>query len=427
MNSMFPSYLQQLFDKNFSVDKSMRQQRFSLFLKTYVPQGLTLVKISGTNGKGSVSCLLESCLLEDNKKVGLFTSPHLHCITERIRINGVQVSLELVEEQAKQLVSELTEFTEKNGVHFWLSFFECMIIMALRLFRAANVDVAIMEAGIGGYHDATHFLKAPISAITSIGLDHPQQLGETLEEVAQDKAGIASDDSTLVLAGNIGESLLQLIQEDCSRRGVSLSIANGLFDNLKKDLTGARFDFHYKHQFFPVELPLLGDFQLQNFSTVAAIAEYLYAEKYLDNLSAIQGVKNARWPGRMEYFSGNPAIFFDVAHNAEALDALADTLDSLIPKKQRVFLSGFSEDKNYADCLKRLRELSDRIYLTEGFYKAVAVDKLQAFVPNAMDCFKSAEQGLSDLQKHYADSGACLIITGSVFLTGKLRAAYLSP
>ncbi|NOQ36046.1 MAG: hypothetical protein GQ569_09140 [Methylococcaceae bacterium] len=425
MSDIFPPFLQRLFNNNKRVDKRLRKQRFPLFLAHYLAETVPLVKIAGTNGKGSVSSMLESCCLEDNKQVGLFTSPHLQCLSERIHIRGVAVELEMMESEAQILSHQIDEFVKQQGENYQLAFFECLLIIALRLFKQAQVDIAIIEAGVGGYNDAVHFLDADVSAITSLGLDHPQQLGHSLQSVATDKVGIANANSTLIISAAIDEDLQRLMEDDCKQRMIELKIAAIDYSELSQNLEGSQFKLRLQNETLAIQLPLLGEFQLSNFAVVVSLWECLYSLKIVDRLSALQGVKNTVWAARMEYFESNPSILFDVAHNPQALEALNKTLDNLIPKARRVVLCGSSEDKDYPTSLKLFSSLSDNVYLCDGFYKAVSVNELQLQCPEAKACFRSPEQGLSYLQAHYAETDSCIIVAGSVFLVGAARAVYL--
>ncbi|MFY9259614.1 MAG: Mur ligase family protein [Gallionella sp.] len=427
MTCSFPPFLQRLYEAAASgTDRRLMYQRFPLFLQLYdVPEACTLIKITGTNGKGSVCSMLESSLMADGKTVGLFTSPHLICVSERIRINQQSVSLTSIEQQAQQLHGEFLSFSENYGETYRLTFFECLLVIALRLFNIHKVDFAVIETGIGGYNDASHFLNAHYSAITSIALDHLSLLGDTLEKIAADKAGIASDNSTLVVSETLAEPLLSVLANDCTPRGVTLKIASADISDATIGLHGTRFNFSCHGEKLPLALPLLGAFQLQNFAVAACLFECLYRAGLVHQLASLQGIQNCQWAARMEYYPGSPAVLFDVAHNLHALEALTHALESLIPKAQRVVLCGFSTDKDFRTGLQKLATLSDMVYLTEGFYKAIPTQTLQTVLPEVQPCFQSPDAGLAYLQRYYQNQDVCIIVAGSVFLAATARQAFL--
>ena len=183
-------------------DRTRQTPRFTklLALNRHLLANMPIIKVAGTNGKGSVCAMLEQSLVAAGKKVGLFTSPHLVDITERFKIHGRQVSPALLESYAKALQPVLFQFVKKNGAQDIPAFFEMLILLALQIFYDKGVDIAVFEAGVGGRNDATRLLPALCSVITTVGLDHQDRLGGSLEELAAAQAGLANAGTQLIVS-----------------------------------------------------------------------------------------------------------------------------------------------------------------------------------------------------------------------------------
>jgi dihydrofolate synthase/folylpolyglutamate synthase len=407
----------------------VRRKRFSLLIKRnhYLVDDLPIIKITGTNGKGSVCAMLESIFLTDHKKTGLFTSPHLVSVTERIRINGKPVTLSMMDKQANALMPNLISFVEEYGKDYLPSFFEILILIALRIFREENVDIAIFEAGIGGYNDSTSLLPEIISAITTVSIDHQEQLGGELEQIAIDKAGITNDNSTLVMGPSIEGNVLDVIKKECHLKNVALIPASMNHIMVTHyTLNGTTIKMTYHQMTLNIDLKLIGHHQLENFAVVATIINYLFEKGMIKDLHVLEGVKQVLWPGRLEYIEGSPSFLLDVAHNPHALQAFKKTLDSLIPYKQRVLLYGASADKDYINCLELIGEMAQEIYLVTGFYRACEIDDLKSYSPSLYqltETFSSTQEAFQKLIKYYSQETTkkVIVVVGSVFLVGEMR------
>jgi dihydrofolate synthase/folylpolyglutamate synthase len=330
-----------------------------------------------------------------------------------------------------------------------------LLLIALRIFVEQGVEVAICEAGIGGYNDATHQLPGLLSVITTIGLDHHRELGPTLASVAADKAGIAGDNSTLILGPAIPPDLRGIIERDVEPRGVTL------YQATRQGITAtplgvAGFAVELPGENAPLRftLPLPGAFQLDNLATVVAALEFL-GEALLPSVAgplpavakerpsflrspapflrspggeggrgvrALAGLEQTFWPGRLEYLPGRPGWLLDGAHNAHAFQAVAAALDGLVAPEERVVLYGAAEGKDYAACLPYLAQIAGRapIYLVEGFYRAVPVARLREAVACA-GAFASLEEAVQTLAHTPAHQDKTVIVIGSLFMMGGVR------
>jgi len=277
------------------------------------------IHVGGTNGKGSTSHMLASILQEAGYKVGLYTSPHLKNFTERIRVNGNEIP-------AEKVVSFITahkDFLEKNQ----LSFFEMTVGLAFDYFASERVDVAVVEVGLGGRLDSTNIITPELSVITNIGLDHTDILGDTLPEIAFEKAGIIKNNISVV----IGERQAA-VQKVFARK------AQETFSELfyASDVIG-----HYKTD-------LLGDYQQKNAKTAAIAAEKLHrfkiSEKHIKK-GLLNVVKNTNLKGRWQVLQNSPKVICDTAHNKEGLEIVLNQLKKEVFEKLHIVLGVVSDKK----------------------------------------------------------------------------------
>ncbi|ACU06520.1 Dihydrofolate synthase [Flavobacteriaceae bacterium 3519-10] len=283
------------------------------------------IHIGGTNGKGSVSNMLASVLYEAGYKTGLYNSPHLIDFTERIKVNGKTCEKEFVFEFIQKLKDLPAEITP--------SFFEFTTIMAFEYFHQQNVDIAIIEVGLGGRLDSTNIISPMISAITNVALDHQDILGETIEEIAFEKAGIIKDGVT-VISGAEDETVRNIIRSTAQQKNSRFVDAGTIQSELKSDLKG--------------------DYQQKNIKVVVALVDQL-RESGL-NVTAknverglLKVHQNTGFIGRWFEFSSEPLIICDTAHNQAGLQAVFAQLES-IPKHKHIIL-GFVNDKKIDDVL----------------------------------------------------------------------------
>ena len=407
-------------------NREARDRRFSLLLDAHQRylNGLTIIKITGTNGKGSVCAMLEASLQRAGKRTGMFTSPFLTRINERFRVAGEDISDDDLETHARAVQQFLTKHVAQHGQNSKPSFFEILILIALRYFHAENVEYAIVEAGIGGRYDATSLIPSQFAAITSVGLDHTEQLGPTLHDIATDKAGIAASGTHLVLGPNLPVEARSAILADIVQRQINLHFARG--KNMKAHtlgLQGMDIEWEIGGETLRFSLPLPGAFQLSNLVTVYAILNVMTLHGKLDGTACLQGVTDTRWPGRLEYFPGDPAWLVDVAHNEDALVALKATLDEILPPDSRVLLYGAAADKAYRAVIPHVRTLADEIWLTGGFYRAENAHILAERFPDHpnLNSRENWRDAMHHMREKFSGSGKIILVLGSVYLAGVVR------
>jgi dihydrofolate synthase/folylpolyglutamate synthase len=409
-----------------SPNRKVMQTRFGLLLEThaeYLPR--TIVKITGTNGKGSVCAMLAASLQADGKSVGLFTSPHLTRVNERIRINSIEISNLEMEEYAVGLRCILEKWIERMGLEYLPSFFEILILIALRAFNRAAVDVAIFEAGIGGTNDAVSLLPGQLAAITSVGMDHCEILGDSLCAIAIDKAGIASPNTPLVLGPNFSPDVIEAVMQQCRRTDVPLVICDSNeVDIQSHSLEGIHFICSDSLGETVGFLNLAGLHQVNNLVVVLKLLSILHEKGIVTDFAvACSGLSAVDWPCRLTLIEQDPRWLLDVAHNAHAIEALTQSLNLLLPFSERVLLFGAAQNKDYLAYLDKLSELAPVIYLVDGFHRATSVNHLAKLLNNEtnisiQDKFTSIESAVEALNVVLSTQGKTIVVAGSVFLAG---------
>ncbi len=364
------------------------------------------IHISGTNGKGSTAKYIASILHEAGYKTGLYTSPHLIDFNERISINGDLISNE-------QIASFILEFKEDIS-SIDSTFFETTTAMAFWHFNNNNVDVAVVETGMGGRLDSTNVLLPDVSAIASIGMDHSNILGETLEEIAYEKAGIIKH-RTPVIVSQQNEGVMDVIRKMCSVKTAPLIVPDTISDN---NVESGVNHFFYRNERYAV--PLLGKHQCEN--AVLAIETVLSFDSELGKDTIKTGLKNAIWPGRMEKIFTNPDCFYDVAHNPQSIDATLRTIE-LLYKKRPIGVMVLKEGKNICQISDRIQTRFHTLITTSipamGLYTAGELQNQLS--KNNIDAtemrdFQSAiNNGIT-----LVDANQCLLVFGSHYVAGDL-------
>lgn len=410
-----------------STDREWRIPRFSALYQADGPwlRKVPLIKITGTNGKGSVAAMLEACLTAAGRRVGLSTSPHLERITERIRIRGEFVSTASFASHLDAVEVFLADFLRERGERYVPSFFEALLLITLRVFEEEGVDFAIFEAGVGGAHDPTSVLPGFLSMLTTVAFDHEGELGGTLVEIATEKVGIASSGSLLILGPAIGDGVREAAVQAATRRGVAVRQARrDCVRGLSRDLSGTRAAVLLGGRESEVWLPLLGDFQLDNLSTVVAAVEAIEEAGLRIGPAGLSGLAQTRWPARLEYSPGAPGWLLDGAHNEEAMTALASFVQNTFPDHERVLVYGTTSRKTYRRYLHLLPGIASEVHLTDDFDdaedRAILARELAGRVALHGE-IGSLGEILSRLRDRCGGEQRVVIVAGSLYLVGKAR------
>ena len=393
---------------------------------------LASVHITGTKGKGSVAATVESIARAAGYSTGLFTSPHLVSPRERLRINGEMIP----REDMAHLVAAVKPVVEQADADEGLfppSFFEVYTAMAFSYFAEQNVDLAIFEVGLGGRLDATNIIKPLVCAITTLGLDHTNVLGETIEEIAREKAGIIKPGVPVVVAQNPPEAL-DVIRRQATEQGASMILAPDAAivevaaplavpanaEELPQPLQTVAFQTSDGLR-WEVCSPLIGRHQATNVAVAVEVAQALRQAGFggIDAGAVCDGVRDVAWPARLQIVGVRPWVVLDCAHNAESMRALADTLPGLVEYEKLLLVLGISGDKDAAAIAETIAPLTDIAILTRArIPRAMNVEDLAAATENywrqchTEGTVEEATATAFDL----AGPRDCIVITGSFFV-----------
>ncbi|MEA3407340.1 MAG: folylpolyglutamate synthase/dihydrofolate synthase family protein [Chloroflexota bacterium] len=324
------------------------------------------VHIAGTKGKGSTTAMIESILRGAGYHTGMYTSPHLHTFRERIRLNGELIPEEDVAKGMERMASVLAARPE-------VTVFEIITALAFWYYAQKQIDIGVIEVGLGGRLDATNVLKPLVSVITSISKDHTELLGDTIEAIAREKAGIVKEGTPVVSAPQRPEAM-RVIEAVCEERNAPLVIVgrDWCWRSLGIEDTGQRMHiYHGQHDGEPeykgLKIPLLGPFQLENTCNAVAAVELLKSTGWSISKDAVQrGLANVDWPGRMEVLGRKPLVIVDGAHNPYSARRLLEAVVSFAPYRKLHLVFGAGRTHLPQKLLAILAPASDGIYVTQA-------------------------------------------------------------
>ncbi|MBE0500677.1 MAG: bifunctional folylpolyglutamate synthase/dihydrofolate synthase [Desulfuromonadales bacterium] len=371
------------------------------------------VLVAGTNGKGSTASALAEMLRQGGVKTGLYTSPHLHCFTERIRIDGTPVDFEILE--------PLIEDIRLIGRDLPLTFFEFTTALALETFRRNRVEVAVLEVGMGGRLDATNVVSPVLSIITPIAFDHQAHLGSTLEAIAAEKAGIMREGVPVVISRQL-PTVLAVLLSAAANAGAD-PVVDGVdftssFDGETMHYQGLDTDLD------SLQTALAGVHQQQNMAVALAAAEILRRQGVaLDNVNLADGVAKVFWPGRLEWVGSDQRILLDGAHNGAGAEVLAAYLAA--GGYHRIhWLVGMKRDKAMLDILQPLLGFVVTLYCVEPPIEEplLAADLVRAGGEAGLPTVacQDVEHGLRAARLACSDH-EIVLVAGSLFLVAAAR------
>jgi dihydrofolate synthase / folylpolyglutamate synthase len=385
------------------------------------------VQVAGTNGKGSVCAFLDSICLQAGIKTGVFTSPHLVSMTERVRIEGVDISEADFARHASVVRDTAETLLADGAVEYLSTFFEQVTAIALRAFAESKVELAILETGLGGRLDATTAANAEIAAITRIDLDHQEYLGDTIEKIAAEKAAIIRGDSK-VIALHQSRPAENAIIGRCREVGVepvwaTRDYITGVVDDLKQ-YAGHVFTFKTeKANYSDIEPQILGRHQGENASVAISIAEVLQDERF--NISTFDidiGLCTAHHPGRLEWIRH---YLLDGAHNIAGAKRLREFLDEFVTKPITLIF-GTMKDKDVAGFAEIVFPIVDHVVLTRiDNARSMTAGEIVAAIPDLIDKNKRYETAnvAEALKKanEVVDENGLIVVTGSLYLIGEVK------
>ena len=381
----------------FSGEKSGLNNTQALFSALNIaPDAVPAIHVAGTNGKGSVSAMLESAFRQAGYKTGLYTSPFLQVYNERIAINGEAVSDEMIATYGTRVLEAAEEIRATA--------FELGTALAMLIFKEEKVDMAIVEVGLGGRLDPTNVILPKVSVMTAIGLDHMDILGDTIEKIAFEKAGIMKPDVPMIVQPCI-DSVFDVI----AAVGPAIRLDENMNKPIYVDARGAQAEV----MGISLKVPLPGKHQLLNALTAVAVLK----ECGIKDEDIQKGIAKTLWPARLEY-CGN--VLIDGAHNAQGAKALRSYVDEFLKDEKRVLLTGVLSEKLTDEMAQALAGISDTVVtVTPDNLKAIPADKLKKYFKNAIAC-ESVSEGL-EKAKALAGRDGIVIVAGSLYLAGEIR------
>ncbi len=372
--------------------------------------GMKIFHIAGTNGKGSTAAFVSSILQAAGFSVGQFTSPHLVCFRERIMVNNEMISEEAVCRLGNQLL--------QLPMDLECTMFDLCLGMAILYFKEQGCDYVILETGLGGAKDSTAGLsQVPlVCGFTNIGFDHTAILGDTLEQIAAEKAGILKNGTTAVL-GIMEESARKVIED----RAKELEVCSYNVDNLLEKIS-------------TYEIRLNGGFQRGNAALAVGMVEALFNQDcgyLLDNFWTFveAGLANAKWPGRMEVLEREPFVMVDGAHNPQGVEALFNSLKILYPEEKFIFLTGVMADKDYISMMEGMLPIAEEfLTVTVESERSLQGAELARELSDRgarASAYEDLSTAMETAKKKALETHQKIIIFGSLYFVGEVKKLYI--
>lgn len=403
-------------------DNSLNRMR-SLMLELKNPEkNLKIIHVAGTNGKGSVSKILNDVLIKNGYNVGLFSSPYIYDFRERIQINNNLIEKENVMKFYNEVLDAEYKIMKKGYTK--LSQFEVITAMSFLYFKEKDVDLAVIEVGIGGLYDSTNIINSPvISVITSIDYDHMDMLGNTLESIAINKAGIMKGNDTI--SSNQKAEVKKTLVYEAKKNN------SNLFFVRKEDVTYIKIrdykqelDFTFLNNTYRGYLKLLGTHQLENLNTSIKALEVLHSKGYKITVNSIkEAIRSLRWPGRMDIVSKEPFVLLDGAHNISGAHKLKESLDLYFKDKDIILIIGILKSKNFKEISKVLaRDTKLTISVTPDIYKGLDSKELFDLIdPGVNKAFSSSYDDAIDKALEVYDKNSIIVVSGSLYILADIE------
>jgi dihydrofolate synthase/folylpolyglutamate synthase len=386
------------------------------------------IHVGGTSGKGSTCTMIAAALTASGRVTGLHTKPHLSSMTERARIDGRAVE----EEEFARLLDEMMPALQATAQEYGRpSYYETLLALAYVHFREAKVDVAVIEVGVGGSLDGTNLLRPETSVITNVGLDHTEILGDTVELIARDKAGIAK--AGVPLVSDAVSPAREVIEAACGRAGAPFIAVSEHAQVVARsgERYGQSFDVVTQSATYTLALPVLGRFQQRNAATAIVALETLRADLRPTPAQVEAGFANLVIPGRMEFFPAHPAVVFDVAHNPDKARSLAEALRETFPGKRFTFVIAVSDEKDALGVLTPLFGLPSSFIFT-AFELPGRTSTRPSRLANMAEQHGFAARAIGEpvealaIARRNGDGDGIVVVTGSTFVVGTLRDWWLT-
>lgn len=380
---------------------------------------LKFVHIAGTNGKGSTAACIASVLQKAGYRTGLYTSPYIMRFNERMQVNGIHIS----DEELEKLTAEIRPFAD--AMTDSPTEFELITALGMQYFLYKQCDIVVLEVGLGGELDSTNVIETPdVAVITAIGLDHTNELGSTLPEIANAKAGIIKHGGDVAIYGG-NATVEKVFERVCSEKNAILTITD--FHKLKFHsctLDACIFDFgQYKN----IHLPLIGTYQPNNAALAITAIEILRKKGYeISDEDIVSGLNSVKWMGRFEVLHRDPVFILDGSHNPHGMEATAMSLQKHFGDKKIVFLTGVMADKDIGSMMKFIAPLAKSFVTVEppnprAMDSAALADLLSVYGKPTTPC-DSIKAGVAEAIRQAGQEGIVCAL-GSLYFSGDIRDA----
>jgi dihydrofolate synthase/folylpolyglutamate synthase len=422
-------YLESTINETASVRTEYKLDRMHVLLRNLGDphRAFPSVHVGGTSGKGSTSTMIASALQADGKRTGLHTKPHLHAMTERARIDGTAIA----PERFTALLDEMMPAIERTaGTHGRPTYYETLLALAFAYFAVERVDVAVIEVGLGGRLDGTNVLLPRVAAITSVGFDHTDVLGTTIEEIAREKAGIAKPGVPLVV-GQVAQSAAAVIENVAAQAGAPIVYVRDAVRLGVVESHGAAPSLVATTQrsTYRFGLGVLGSFQRRNAATAIAVLEQLGDDLRPNGDAIARGLSAVTLPGRMELLRTKPDIVLDIAHNAEKAQSLAASLAESFPGRRFHFVVAIGVSKDARAIVEAFAALPSSFTFTSFETQG------RSATPPAQLATLAATLGVHGraiadpiealtVARRVAAYDDVVVVTGSTFVVARLREWY---
>lgn len=411
------------FGSNYGLSRTFR----ILELLDNPQKGLKLIHVAGTNGKGSVTSMVTSLLMEYGFKVGMYTSPFLEEFEERIQINRNNIKKDILGELIERVKTAVDTVLEEGYTH--PTEFEIITCLMLLYFKIEEVDYAVIEVGLGGRLDSTNVIEPILSIITSISLDHTNLLGNTIEEISREKSGIIKENTPVVIYPQ-EEEAFKVIKETTLKKGAELYVVSendGEFLGvIEEDRIYQRVQVRILGEEYNIKLPLLGEHQIVNllvalrsFLEIIRLQDLQVCKEKIEN-----GIKRVTWIGRLEVMRKEPLVVIDGAHNIQGITALRKNVQKYFKYKNIYLLLGILADKQVKEMIEEITPLAKKVYaLTPHSDRAELSENLKNEIIKtnqnciALDSYNEA----FELALREASSEDLILISGSLYMIGDMR------
>lgn len=397
-------------------------------------QAAKSVHVAGTKGKGSTSAMIASVLTAAGYHTGLYTSPHLSDLRERIQIDGRMISRDALIKLVRELKPVFAS-VDASAAYGKLTTFEVLTALAFTYFARREADFQVLEVGLGGRLDATNVIIPEVSVITSISLDHTEVLGKTLEAIAGEKAGIIKPGVPVAVSPQVPGVMGVFEMVARSNQSQLVKVGNDVtWRSLGCDFGGQRFEVKGLMGCHKLEIPLLGQHQLENAATAVVALELLTMKGYrISSEDIAKGLKRVHWAGRFEILSRDPMVIADGAHNRDSARRLRESLERYFSRqsekpvgeylyryRRSVLVMGASIDKDIEGIVSELGTYFDRVIVTGSHHpRAMSPKKLKAIFAGHGITVEISADVPEALELATAESGSLVCVTGSLFVVGE--------